>query len=259
MRLFRWILSLTLVATVAIGVGVSSAQAATILTNFGTGFGQGVADTAGNIWNNMERLRTDGGADIADLSPPYPPLSSIADLVDSTGASTGISLAVTDPLTNNSGSDEATLPGFNDPDDGLLYEHGATGAYHFGRQTTGNTLGIYTLSNLDPNTTYDLKILSARGNNNAAYVEDFTIFHGGTDQMQSVPTGLNGVGGNYTLAKFVGLVPDGNNEIQIQIDGSEAFTYINFLRIDTPSVPEPTTLALAGLSVLLLGPARFRM
>lgn len=158
--------------------------------------------------------------------------SSIANLVDSTGASTGYAFAVT---TNG-------LTGPSDPGNALpgVPESAYIDSYYGGENPT-----VFTISNLDPALTYNFTFYSAVNRGDGVNrTSRFTIGSSFTE-IQS----RNNSSWTNTIS---GISPDANGNIDITVSrgsGNTGSSYlINIIHIE--SIPEPTAALLSALGLI---------
>ncbi|MGD7654094.1 MAG: PEP-CTERM sorting domain-containing protein, partial [Verrucomicrobiales bacterium] len=158
-------------------------------------------------------------------------------LIDEDGNTTGITLTLTDAGTwANSGADYSGA-----------YPTALVGvestALADGMNLASPTLTpTVTLSGLDSGFTYELIFYTARGNNGETVT--YTVSDANGDTVTSISSVLN----NSTEAPSVsGLTPDTNGEISFTTQASNRGG-INYLQIVTTPVPEPSSIALLGLS-----------
>lgn len=106
-----------------------------------------------------------------------------------------------------------------------------------------------TFGGLNPNATYDFLLYGGRGNNGTGATYNFT---GGNTGSASI----SNVFGNSTEAPtVVGITPDTNNEIKLDIPNvGGSNTALNFIQVTetVTAIPEPSSLFLCGLASLAL-------
>ena len=145
----------------------------------------------------------------------------------------------------------------------------ATDDYFFGHTTPfagadANPLSQFKLFNLDPTATYDFTFFSSRQTVSDNRETRFTVTGSSSSFLD-----LNPSNNNSAVAKFLGIAPDGSNEIFVDVapgpnnDNSNGFYYLGLLQIDIipdrSVVPEPSAVGLLGFLVaggLLLGRRR---
>lgn len=219
-------------ASFALVLGLSFAQCAAAANIF-VDFGESSQITAGN-YNNI----------IVNT----PATLSIADMVDSDGASTGVGIAISGffPGSNSTGS---TTP----MGDAALFPVTATRDNTFGHTGpfSGNadaSLGNVSLTGLDPSSSYDFTIFAARAGvtDNRETMYDFTGANTGVGF-------LNPSSNNTEIVVISGIQPTAAGEISIDVsagpnnNNGSRFYYLGAMMI-APSIPEPTSLLLAGLA-----------
>lgn len=220
----------------ALAVGLmAGAQATTIFIDFGA---DGTTTTTSG-WNNV--TATLGAA----------AGNSLPNLVSSTSAGTGISLTIVSRFnganTNGLSGGFGSYPGTATNDS--LY--GNTESFGGGP----NMFPAFRLSGLVVGQTYDFKFFAARtgvaGTPPDNRETQYTLTGATTGSVT-----LNATNNTTGATVEYSLTPNANGEILINIgpgannNNSNHFTYLNVLEINT--VPEPGSLALAGLGGLLL-------
>jgi len=232
--------------------------------DFATGGSQGAItpspDTNGYYWNNFNKEEFNDNTSSLDV----PDTASISGLVDDANGASGIGIQLLDSTGNNEWEANGAINGgLLDPDPNLLGElaiETATRDYFFTTQQEAS----FVLNGLNPLATYDLEFFATRDT-------------GATRETQYRATGANGqifseilqtsganagsaahpVGNDDDTVTILGLVPDGNNSITIDmLTASGGFSYIGILGITETTVPEPASMALIGLGVLVLGVRR---
>lgn len=227
--------ALVLGSGLVLGLSISATQGAILYYDFGDPAQQTNVTGYNNIVSNAS-----GG-------------SSIANSVDSTGASTGVALTLTDPFWPGSNQNGTTSPAGNAA---AIFHPQATRDNLFGSVAAfgGFTepTGAYTISGLDPsgNTTYKFTFFGSRtgvtDNRETAYMLDGSTF---------ATAYLNCSNNISEVAVADGLIPDAGGNIVLTVgpgpnntNGSK-FYYIGAMQIVSTTIPEPTslaTLALAG-------------
>ena len=132
--------------------------------------------------------------------------------------------------------------------DAAAYPVSATDDYFFGHTTPfagadPNPLGQFKLFNLDPALTYDFTFFASR--TGVSDTRDATYAVTGTSSASVV---LNASNNNSDVVRVMGIAPDSNNEIFVDVtpgpnnDNSNGFYYIGLMQVDF--VPEPSSLGL---------------
>ena len=220
---------------VAFAAGLAaSANATTVLIDFG-GTTNTTPTTGGQSWNNLTSTM---GAVVGT------PLSN---LVATTGTGTGISLSIVSRFNGN--NDIGTTSGL------APYPSTATGDSLFGN--TGsfgagpNIFPAFRLSGLVVGQSYDLTFFASRTGVSDNRETLYTVT--GSTSGSVALNASNNVSNTVTYS----VTPNASGEILINIgpgpnndNPTTRFTYLNVLEINT--VPEPGSLALAGLGGLLL-------
>jgi lysophospholipase L1-like esterase len=213
-------------AALAFGITCFPLHAESLLIDFGkidgtNGNETSSPDTGGNHWNN--------------LTGP-----TLANLVDTANTATAIDVQFTTSFTANG----ILSGGLLSPSAGLLGDFAAATAtqdYYF---TTGTI--SFKLKQLDPDKAYDLRLFGTRESTGAR-----TTRYTATDSLgsRSVDLATSGAaigdggynGNNDTIVAITGLVPDGANEISIDVTAqSGGFGYLGILEITT--VDDPTAI-----------------
>jgi hypothetical protein len=205
-------------------------------------FGDPAQQTNTTGWNNIVSNAAGG--------------SSLANTVDSTGASTGVSMTLSDPFWPGSNQNGPTVPT-------------GTAATVFPAQATRDNLfgsvaafggfteptGGYLISGLDPsgNTTYKFTFFGSRtgvtDNRETAYMLD-----GGN----STTVYLNTSNNLSEVAIATGMVPDAGGNIALTVgpgpnnNNASGFYYIGAMQIVSTTVPEPTSLSALALTAGLV-------
>lgn len=227
----------TILSVLACACAASAASAAIINVDFGDPAQQ----TNLTGWNNITS-NTSGG-------------SSLANTVDSTGASTGISMTLTDPFwpgsnqngpTTTTGAAAAIFPGQATRDN--LF--GSVAAFSGFTEPTGG----YTISGLDPSgaTTYNFTFFGSRtsvtDNRETAYMLD-----GSNSQTAYLNTSNN----TSNVATITGMIPDAGGNIVLTVgpgpnnNNASRFYYIGAMQI-VSVVPEPASLSMLAVAGAML-------
>lgn len=167
--------------------------------------------------------------------------TDVMDLVFSDGSNSGIDLAV-----NNTNSTEVAGSGadYNSTYPALVASQPES-ALEDSVFVNANRTVTLTFSDLDANLTYDILLYGARGNNGSG-LTTYSVFDGTLPVETASFAALNNAA---NVANFVGLTPDGNNEITITVATADRGA-INFGQITV--VPEPGSLALLAAGSLLI-------
>ncbi len=173
---------------------------------------------------------------------------SIADLVDSAGNSTGLGVTVSDQFkgTNSSGP---TAPAGS----GMEFWQGANDSLYLARnnaQPPNEVTGGITFTGLDPNATYDIKMLGAHNNLtlSARYLSITVTGESVTNLPEYLTTTHNG---SNTISAL-DIVPSETGTIVIDFAfgpstaAGDSFVYINAIKLTANAIPEPTSIALLG-------------
>jgi len=262
-RLTQTAMVLLVNATVFAGM----ANATMILVDFGGN----VADPVNPNWN-------------AAVSP-----SGATDLIDSTGANTGINLSFggDDSLSTSSNTD-----GWTDRTEEPAWVNGDLNPLNDRLFLSNNESATMTLSGLDPNTSYNIELAAAfqaggggAGQNPGFYnlvdVNGTDANGKGVDAVNALDDSLltfdSGEGGFAWTVRtgqgdweegwlgWANTIPDVNGELILEISTSSnslSRIALNAMQIEfvsesgttpgSPAVPEPTTMALAALSGLVV-------
>ena len=206
---------------IAFAFCAASAHAVTVLTDFGN------ADTSGN-WNGISSPQT----------------GSVADAIDDTGASTGITIAVTSRFNgiNGSGTTASTVfPDFSTVDSFF----GNADAEFSGVTIVSATVLI---SGLTGGTIYDFTFYGSRTGVGDNRDTRYTLTGTNSDFAE-----LNVSNNIDATTAVAGITPDINGQITLVVSegaantNSTGFFYLRAMQIDYTPVPEP------GSAVLLLG------
>jgi MYXO-CTERM domain-containing protein len=210
--------------------GTANLPAAVILIDFGAG-----ANTTSGNWNNPVLP----GAGVTG--------TVVSNLIDNTGASTGISLAVTDAFngTNTDGSTTgyAGLPGSATRESW----YGQTGVFS---SFNDNGLGEITFSGLDVNQTYSFTLTASRGSLPGGTVRQTKYTLDGANLASDVLNVANNTSRVVTISNIVPKL-DGTIKLRVEsgetTDSAQLFFYLGAASIT--SVPEPGLPAMALLAL----------
>ena len=232
MRILSTMIALGMVALLAAPASAVTAK-----------FDAGNADTAGNInsitWNAQD----------------------IADAIDTSGASTGISLTVTSATgfneagPNNSGTATPGAPASN------YFDGETTNDALFGHTNNFNVgaprdLVVYAIAGLAANTAYDYTFYASRGT--VSDVRETSYDVDGNVALLDAGNNVN------NIAQLLSVTSSGTGTATLTITpgpnntNGSGFFYLGGMQINT-SVPEPTSLLLASMGGLaMLGMGRKR-
>lgn len=216
--------SLKALGAIAAVAVCSAAQAAVIFIDYG----QTATTTTSPTWNVS--------------------VGSIVNLVDVTGAATGIeaatagfggSSAVGGISTGFTGDALAAFGGtFSTAQQDYLYVSGSTAT------------GTVTFNNLSANNTYTFTVFGSRSGGGVR-TTDYLIA-GATSASGWLETEQNS--GNVVV--FSNIAPNAGNSIvlstKVRSGNTSGFGYLNAVKIESTPIPEPVSLALIGLSGLAL-------
>ncbi|MEZ6191312.1 MAG: PEP-CTERM sorting domain-containing protein [Phycisphaerales bacterium] len=224
--------TLMLAATVSLSGLTQSAGAETLLFDFGH---TNVQTNPG--WNNV-----------------IPATTTLFATFDSTNTLTSIGFEITDTFFQTG---EPSQLGSEAPaGDAAAYPVSATDDYFFGHTTAfagadPNPLGQFKLFNLDPTKTYNFTFFASR--QTVTDIRDSSYDITGGNSGSGV---LDASNNNTEVLKINGIVPDGNNEIYVDVtpgpnnNNANGFFYIGLMQVDI--VPEPASLSLLGAAGLTL-------
>jgi hypothetical protein len=227
----RRVLSLALVLGLA---AVQSASAATVFYDFGDSAQQ----TPGN-YNNVT------------VNPPNDTLN-LLNSIDSTGASTGITLAMSGFFTGSNQNGPTTPTG-----DAAIFSGQATRDNAFGHAAAFGVnpltpMGTVVFGGLDGSgaTAYDFTFFASRTgvSDNREALYSLTGANSGS-------TTLNASGNTSQVATAAGIIPTSAGVITLNVspgannNSASQFYYLGAIRLESsPAIPEPTSLAIAGLA-----------
>jgi lysophospholipase L1-like esterase len=220
-------------------------------------------DANGNFWNSWRGAAGGGTINAGEHQ---------ANLIDISGAPTGIDLTITAGFQANGFQNG----GLQTPQAALLGDlaiRNATGDYFFstadGLQGGGDddTGGGFMLDGLNPNFEYEFKLFGSRDSTETRITE-YRIT-GANDQSALLTTSANNIGANGVydgnddeVVVISGVRPDQFGQVFIDLTlKSGSFAYLNAMQVTATadvSVPEPSAMVLAGAGALALGWLRFR-
>ena len=229
----------TAVASVmCLAIGIASVQAETFYLDFGR-FG---AETSTTGWNNV--AATIGGTQNGTtlLNGGGTPGNPSGLLVDSTGATSGVTLTVTFSGTVDVGAAGGGADYLGPyPAAVSSWPSAAVADGFFSQPSNGGNTMTLSFSGLDDNTTYDLLIYGSRGNNGTS--SPFSI----TGAGGTVNTSIANVFNNSTLTASASGIAPSSGEISVVYGfpgtGSSALNAMSLT-----AVPEPSTVGLLGLA-----------
>lgn len=222
-------------------IGITSAQATTVLLNFNggaaIGFSTGVLGD-GNTWNTYNP--TQQTSNTFTFGP-------IGTLVTSTGGATTITFSGSTSSGNYGYSGSPATPTGTVNGSPETYPSQSIGSYMY-TGLTGPT--IYTFSGLDlsGNTAYTFTFLSSKG---VSDPHSNTFSFAGTNSGSVTLDSAN----NTSLATVSSIIPSSGTITLTVTNNQYALSgvsggYLNFIQIDTVTIPEPSTVALAVIGGL---------
>ncbi|MES2437789.1 MAG: PEP-CTERM sorting domain-containing protein [Verrucomicrobiota bacterium] len=244
------------VSTIAAAVLVlGQSQAASILIDFGRddgavavgsqdGLPTANPNSSGKYYNNYT-----SGFDVTNGS-------SVQNLLDTGGSATTIDVSV---IAGNVDANGIRNGGLTNPNSSLLGDFAvatATHDYFFVNGGGTPAVGTIRISGLNPLMTYNLSMFAVRTTTSGDIRT--TVYSVGANSVQLQTSGLgsgsaaNPFGNDDTIVSLNGLIPDGSNQIDLNItglvSGGNSFAYLGILQIS--EVPEPSAALLCGLSGL---------
>lgn len=224
----KWISSLALLVGLALGQCVT---AATVFVDFG----DSTQTTAGNYYN--------------DIIVNAPTTLSIADMIDSTGASTGAGISISGffPGSNLTGHTAPTGAA-------AIFAATATRDNAFGHTGpfSGNDnapLGTVSLTGLNPSQTYDFTFFASR--------IDVTDNRETQYDVSGANSGIAFLDASNNASSIVvvsGIQPTGAGTVSIAVsagpnnNNGSKFYYLGAMMISSAAIPEPTSALLAALA-----------
>lgn len=225
--------------SLAIGTG---AYAAPIIVDISTTTGPGNRTAT----STADGLSSVAWNEIANGSTTTPSRNTIANLVDTSGASTGITLTVTAQGNVSTGGRVSTT-NFTGSTASSLFSAGMMS--NALSKLTSNAATVYQLSGLDPEETYDFDFLaslsSTTPDTTGGVVGTSAITLLGQTSTSSSISALN----NTDLLSFSDIAPSASGLITVTWANSGAANYapLNVFQFEVSPVPEPASLATVGL------------
>ncbi len=266
---------IVVLATVAVLGSAPSANAAVWKIDFGRHDGgvngqvTGSPDANGNVWNSLYSAAGEAPGANGVFAAGYS-----APLVDTTGASTSVTLVTTSAWAANGYQNG----GLQNPSAALLGDFAvetATRDYWFGEVGQGRTDTTFNLTGLNPNLTYNFRIFGSRGTTETR-VSRYTLtgLNTVTADLQTsgadIGSGANVATGGVTsngsgtydgnddeIAVLNGVKPTAAGVISFTNHVQQSnFAYLNIMELS--SVPEPAAAGLVGAVAVLALAARRR-
>jgi PEP-CTERM motif len=239
----------------ALLIATNDASAQSILIDFGpdgvsnvNGATTASPDVNGNYWNNMDSPNSVANG------------LSVMNLVTANDTATTVGVKITSSTWLSNGTAQG---GLLNPDPSLLgiFAIPTVTEDYFFIQTSGTT-GTLQINGLDPGLTYNLSMFgtrttSATDTRNSIYsVTDVNGLHTVTLQTSGpgAGTAANPYGNNATIPTLNNLVPNASGDINftLAIGANSGSNYAYLGALEITAVPEPTTMALAGLGGLAM-------
>lgn len=218
--------------------GLGAADAETFYIDFGR-FG---AETSATGWNNVAATigGTENGTTLLNGAGVAGNPSGL--LLDSTGATSGVTLTVTfsGPIDIGAAGGGADYGGPY-PAAVAAWPSAAIADGFFSQPSNGGNTMTLTFSGLDNSTTYDLLFYGSRGNNGSN--SSFAV----TGAGGTVNTGIANVFNNSSLtASAAGISPNSGEISVVYGFPSTGSSALNAMSLS--AVPEPSTIGLLGLA-----------
>jgi hypothetical protein len=233
-----------LAAALTLGLTAASASAAKIVVDFGQG---------GNA-NNLSATTSNGLSTISynRVQVAASPAPVLANLQDTAGNPTGIGLtrtSATEVGSNNNGL-SGTLSGAA----AAIFPDvvGQTFGYVGPNGTVNASYSDWTFSSLDAsgNTKYTFDIFSARATAGDR-TTNFTL-----TGLNTGTGSINPCNNTSGLVHIADITPDASGNIVLRYSNATSagvgYGYLNAVQVTTSAVPEPASLAVLGLSSVLL-------
>ncbi len=225
----------------AVAIGAALAVPAGAQDAMFIDFGDSAQPTPGN-YNHI--FVNDTTPPNPDMTNPFDDVLFIADLIDETGANTGISLSA-EGFFKGSNQSGTTAP----TGDAAIFHPQATRDNAFGHAGPFGTNpltpeALLTFTGLNPLNTYDFTFFASRVGLSATDIRETEYRVLGTPNNTGAL--LNASNNTSNVAQLLGLSPSGAGEIQLLVDpgpnnsgNASIFYYLGALRIDC--IPEPAS------------------
>lgn len=226
-------------AAACVALFAHSASATSVFFDFGYS-NQG---SAGSNYNDVNVDGPTGG--------PAQPIV-VTNLIDSTGANTGIDLSLSGFFRggNNNGTQTPTGVAASIFVPSATRDNAFTHVGDWGTPPTKNPKGSVVLTGLNDSTAYDFTMFASR----MGVTDNRETLYTVTGSNSASAT-LNAANNTSDVATISGIYPSGGS-ITLNVEkgpnntNGVGFAYLGALRMEYTAVPEPTTLGLLGLSSL---------